>query len=51
MRGGMTIDVYIPKGILKEPGRAHQTLLVHRRQPCGFPAAGHARRDASAVVV
>ena len=45
MRGGLTIDVYIPKGILKGPGRADQTVLVHRQQSRCFPAAGHAGRD------
>ena len=32
MRGGMTIDIFIPKGILKEPGRNHAGVLVSGQQ-------------------
>ena len=51
MRGGLTIDVYIPKGILSEPGAITRVFLVSRRQPDRFSAAGHTRRDVRVVVV
>jgi hypothetical protein len=41
MRGGMTIDVYIPKGILHPAQRLTKLFLVHRQQPDRLFAAGH----------
>ena len=36
MRGGMTIDVYIPKGILKEPGRLTKLFWFIGGNPAVF---------------
>ena len=51
MRGGMTIDIFIPKGILKEPGAITRALLVSEQQPDRVLAARYSRRDVRAVVV
>ena len=51
MRGGLTIDVYVPKGILKEPGRLTRLFWFIGGNPADFPAPGHAGRDAGSVVV
>ena len=51
MRGGMTIDVYIPKGILKAPSALTKLMWFIGGNPAVFSAAGHARRHVSAVVV
>ncbi len=50
MRGGLTIDIYIPKDILQEPERADEVLLVHWRQSDCVSAAGYVCRNVRAVV-
>ena len=51
MRGGMTIDIFIPKGILKEPGALTRAFLVSGQQSDCVFALRYLRRDVRAVVV
>jgi hypothetical protein len=51
MRGGMTIDVYIPKGILNPPAGLTKLFWFIGSNPGRVPAAGHACCDVRAVVV
>ena len=51
MRGGMTIDVYIPKGTLKEPGGLTKLFWFIGSKPSCISPAGYPRRDVHSVVV
>ena len=51
MRGGMTIDIFIPKGIVKEPGAIRAGILVSGQQSHCVSAVRYFGRDVRAVVV
>ncbi len=51
MRGGLTIDIYIPKGILQEPGAFTRLHVVSGQQSHRFYALGYVRCDVRVVVV
>ncbi len=50
MRGGLTIDIFIPKGILDKPSSSHIDALVPGQQSSGVFAVGHAGDDVRALV-
>ena len=51
MRGGMTIDIFIPKGILQEPGALTRFFWFLGSNPDCVPAVRDLRRDVRPVVV
>ena len=51
MRGGMTVDIYLPKGHSARAGRAHQVLLVRGQQSDCVLAFRDLRRNVHNLVV
>ena len=51
MRGGLTIDVYIPQGILSEPGPITKFFWFIAGNPIVFLTTGDFYRNVPAVVV
>jgi hypothetical protein len=50
MRGGLTIDIYVPQGVLKPPSALTKLGLVSGQQSHPFSAPVHAARDVYTLV-